>query len=203
MKKIAFLLLALPFVFSCNNSGNNSTQSADSTNNAKTDTSMNNTTMDTTNKMNKSTGTMAVDKSTADFMVKVADVGMTEVRLGRMAQDKAMNQRVKDFGSMMVKDHTAAGDDLKSLASKKNVALPETVSNDHQMKIDALDKKSGKDFDKDYMDEMVKGHVATVDDFEKASKDTKDPDVKSWIDKTLPVLQMHLDSAKAIKRALK
>ena len=103
----------------------------------------------------------------------------------------------------MVKDHNAAGDELKNLASQKNVTLPATVSNDHQKKIDDLNKKSGRDFDKAYIDAMVDGHQATVNDFEKASKNTKDADVKAWIDKTLPTLKMHLDSARAIKKALK
>jgi len=206
MKKISLILLALPIAFACNNSSNDSVQKADSANSAKSDTSTmnNNNTMDTTSSSNnKMTGTVSVDKSTSEFMTKVADVGMTEVKLGQMAQDKGSNQRVKDFGGMMVKDHTAANDELKNLAGQKNVTLPATVSNDHQRKIDDLNKKSGRDFDKAYMDAMVDGHQSTVNDFEKASKNTKDADVKAWIDKTLPTLKMHLDSARAIKKALK
>jgi len=204
MKKISLILFALPFAFACNNSSNDSVNKADSANNAKMDTSSTSTTMaDTSSSSNKMAGTVSVDKSTSEFMTKVADVGMTEVKLGQMAQDKAMNQRVKDFGAMMVKDHTAAGDELKSLAQQKNVTLPATVSNDHQKKIDDLNKKSGKDFDKAYIDAMVDGHQSTVNDFEKASKNTKDADVKAWVDKTLPTLRMHLDSARAVKKALK
>jgi len=202
MKKRAIIFLALPLFFACNNGSNDSVQKADSANESKSDTATSmNTATDTTNKM--STGTMSVDKSTSEFMTKVADVGMTEVKLGQMAQDKGMSQRVKDFGAMMVKDHTAAGDELKSMARQKNVTLPETMSNDHQKKTDDLNKKTGKDFDKAYMKAMVDGHQSTVNDFEKASKDTKDADVKAWVDKTLPTLKMHLDSAKAIHKSLR
>jgi len=199
MKKISFVLLALPFVFACNNGSKDSVEKADSANEAKSDTT-NNT--DTSSKMSTS-GTMAVDQSTSDFMVKVADVGMTEVKLGGIAEQKAMNKRVKEFGAMMTRDHSKAGDESKSLARRKNVTLPEKVGDDHQKKIDDLNKKSGKDFDKAYIDMMVDGHQSTVDDFEKASNNTKDPDVKSWVDKTLPTLKMHLDSAKAIQKAIK
>jgi len=203
MKKRAIIFLALPFVFACNNSSNDSVQKADSANESKSDTTTSMNTTDTTSKMSTSTGTMSVDQSTSEFMTKVADVGMTEVKLGQMAQDKAMSQRVKDFGAMMVKDHTAAGDELKGMARQKNVTLPETMSNDHQKKTDDLNKKTGKDFDKAYMKAMVDGHESTVNDFEKASKNTKDADVKAWVDKTLPALKMHLDSAKAIQKSLK
>jgi len=202
MKKRAIIFLALPFVFACNNSSNDSVQKADSANESKSDTSTSMNTTDTTNKMSTGT-TMSVDQPTSEFMTKVADVGMTEVKLGQMAQDKATSQRVKDFGAMMVKDHTAAGDELKNMAKQKNVTLPETMSNDHQKKTDDLNKKTGKDFDKAYMKAMVDGHQSTVSDFEKASKNTKDADVKAWVDKTLPTLRMHLDSAKAIQKSLR
>jgi putative membrane protein len=202
MKKRAIVFLALPFVFACNNSSNDSVQKADSANDSKSDTSTSMNTTDTTSKMSTAT-TMSVDQSTSEFMTKVSDVGMTEVKLGQMAQDKAISQRVKDFGAMMVKDHTAAGDELKNMARQKNVTLPETMSNDHQKKTDDLNKKTGKDFDKAYIKAMVDGHQSTVSDFEKASKNTKDADVKAWVDKTLPTLRMHLDSAKAIQKSLK
>jgi len=202
MKKRAIVFLALPFVFACNNSSNDSVQKADSANESKSDTSTSMNTTDTTNKMSTGT-TMSVDQSTSEFMTKVSDVGMTEVKLGQMAQDKATSQRVKDFGAMMVKDHTAAGDELKNMARQKNVTLPETMSNDHQKKTDDLNKKTGKDFDKAYIKAMVDGHQSAVSDFEKASKNTKDADVKAWVDKTLPTLRMHLDSAKAIQKSLK
>jgi putative membrane protein len=77
------------------------------------------------------------------------------------------------------------------------------VSSDHQKKADDLNKKTGKDFDKAYIKAMVDGHQSAVSDFEKASKNTKDADVKAWVDKTLPTLRMHLDSAKAIQKSLK
>ena len=50
---------------------------------------------------------------------------------------------------------------------------------------------------------MVDDHQKTVDKFEKASKNSKDAELKAWVDKTLPTLRMHLDSAKAINSALK
>jgi putative membrane protein len=197
------VFLALPIIFACNNSSNDTVQKADSANEAKSDTS--NSYNDTTknNKMSNNGGTIAVDNSTADFMVKVADVGMTQVKLGKIAEEKSTNSRIKDYGQMMTRDHTKAGDELKSLARRKNVTLPDSIGNDHRNKVDNLEKKTGKDFDRAYIDMMVDGHQSTVNDFQKASRDTKDPGVKNWIDATLPTLQMHLDSAKAIQKAIK
>jgi len=190
MKKISFVLLALPLAFACNNGANDSVERADSANEAK---------MDTSNNTNQ---TIPVSENTSQFMVKAADGGMTEVNAGKLAEQKANNPRVKDFGSMMVKDHSAAGDELKSLASQKNVTIPSTMSSDHQDAINDLNKKTGKNFDKAFMDMMVRDHKKVIDDFQTAENNTNDADVKAWIEKTLPTLKMHLDSAQAIQNAI-
>lgn len=196
MKKILLLGLALPLaIVACNNTGKDSTEKADSANEAKGD-SMNGY-KDTMNR----NGTLGVSEATSKFMVDVADVNMTEIQLGKLAQDKAASQRIKDFASMMVKDHSGATDDLKSLAAQKNVTLPTTISDEHQKKMNDLNKKTGKDFDKAYIDMMEDGHESAVKDFEK-NTDNSDADVKAFVNKMLPTLRMHRDSANAIKKAL-
>jgi len=189
-------LLVVPFLFmACNNGSSDSVSKADSTNEAKNDSS-------NTGDASKTSGALGVSESTASFMTTVADVSMAEVKLGQLAQDKGMNARIKAFGQMMINDHSKANDELKALAAKKNVTLPATIGADHQKKYDDLSKKSGKDFDKEYINAMVDGHQSAVDNF-KNNTDNSDADVKEWVNKTLPTLQMHLDSAKAIKKALK
>jgi putative membrane protein len=199
MKKILWLLMMPLGMVACNNSASDSVEKADSVNEAKSDSGNNNA--NTSNNNNKN-GVLGVDESTSSFMVHVADVGMTEVKLGEIAEKKATNKRVKAFARMMVDDHSKANEELKSLAASKNVTLPKTVGEDHQKKIDDLNKKTGKDFDRAYMDMMEDGHESTVKDFE-GKTDNSDADVKAFVNKTLPTLRMHLDSAKAIKKAIK
>ena len=66
------------------------------------------------------------DSPDSGFYKKAAEGGMSEVELGQLAQQKASTSAVKDFGAMMVKDHTAANDKLKALAASKQVTLPES-----------------------------------------------------------------------------
>jgi putative membrane protein len=194
MKKISWLFPALALFFiACNNSGKESGSTVDSSGTTTVDTSNNNN--------NQANNT--VDQPTSVFMTKAADGGMSEVQMGQIAQQKGSNQRVKDFGSMMVNDHSKANDELKSIAGQKSVTLPDSISAEHKKMMTDLQKKKGKDFDKAYIDMMVDDHQKDVSEFEKASNETKNPDVKSWIDKTLPTLRMHLDSAKAIQGSLK
>ena len=190
-KNIFFIAITLFITIACNNEEKkDSVEKADSANKANTDTAMG---------KNKT----VVDEESSSFLVKAADGGMTEVQLGELGQKKAVSQRVKDFSAMMVHDHSAANDKVKSLAAQKNVILPATIGGDSQKKIDGLSKKNGKDFDRDFMNAMVNNHQTTLGLFENAVKNAKDPDVNSFADKSLPTLRMHLDSAKSVRSSLK
>jgi putative membrane protein len=211
MKKYTFPLTALFFgicLCSCgNNSGSSST--TDSTSNTNTtmsspDSGKNNTSTNTeTNNQPTPTSTSNTPLAKEDsvFVMKAAMGGMEEVEGGNIAQQNGMNQRVKDFGSMMVRDHPKANDELKSLASTKGLTLPSALPADKMKHLDGMRKMKGKDFDSHYISMMVNDHKTDIGEFEKASKNAKDPDLKAWATKTLPTLKTHLDSAQAINKA--
>ncbi len=143
-----------------------------------------------------------MEEDASDFMTKAASGGMMEVQLGQLAQQKAQHSRVKAFGAMMVEDHTKANEELKALAAQNNVTLPQTMSEDHQKHVTELSEKTGKEFDEAYMEMMVKDHKEDIDHFKEAADDVKNPAIQGFAQKTLPVLQKHLDSAQAIKDAV-
>jgi len=205
MKKVKFLLLIAVISISqaCNNSGNTDSVKAakDSNDNTMSSRDTSSATMghDTTAATTASSASSTpVGKDDADFAVEAADGGMMEVELGNYAQQNALNPRVKEFGAMMVRDHSKANDELKTIAASRNVTLPMTTGDKHKKHMDDLMKKKGKDFDKAYMDMMVDDHEKDVKKFEKAANECKEPTIKAFAAKTLPVLRTHLDSAKAI-----
>lgn len=192
MKNRFFLLVAFPVaVLACNNEAKDSVEKADSANEVKQDSSVTNP------------QAIITDEESTSFLVKAANYGMAEVQLGELAQQKASNQRVKDFGAMMKTDHTTANDLVTTLASERKVTLPAAVSDEHKKDMDDLNKKSGPAFDKAYLKTMVRAHNETIDLFEQAAGKVKDPGVKTFIDNTLPRLKNHLDSAKAIEKIIR
>jgi putative membrane protein len=132
------------------------------------------------------------------FMKEAAVGGMTEVKLGQLAEQKASSDAVKQFGKRMATDHGKANDELKQLASQKGVALPMDLDRSHQGLYDKLAKLNGADFDRAYMKEMVKDHDKDVKAFRKEADSGKDLDLKSWAGKTLPTLQEHQQQAKQV-----
>ncbi len=135
----------------------------------------------------------------ANFIKKVADANMTEIKLANLAKDNGQKQEVKDFADRMIKDHTNAGDQLKPIAQKLNVDIPDTVSAEHQQTIDKLSKLKGDEFDKAYASAMVKDHKKVVSMFEKNKDQLQDKDLKEFDEQTLPTLKEHLELAKKLE----
>ncbi len=204
MKKLNVLFLAGVTALSfqaCNSSSKtNSTDVAKDSNSTKTSSSRMKSAIDTTAKT--AGAVMKVDKDDSDFAVEAGNGGMAEVAMAQLAQQKATNPDVKAFAAKMITDHTKANDKLMALAKQKDITLPAAVSNDEQKKMDDMSKKSGKDFDKAYVNEMVDDHNKDVKEFTDASKNVKDADLKSFATTTLPTLKMHQTMIKAIDKKM-
>jgi Predicted outer membrane protein len=189
-------MISICVLQACNNEKTeNTTTAKDSTTLVSPDTTAK---TDTASSMGQTATTdQMYDKDTKDFVMKAADGGMMEVELGKIAQQKAQSQRVKNYADMIVTDHTKANDDLKSIAGSK-LSMPAAMSAEHQKHIDMLKNKSGADFDKSYINMMIDDHKKDIAEFKKASQNVKDAGIKGFATNALPVLQKHLDSAQAI-----
>lgn len=144
----------------------------------------------------------AVKRSDRRFIQDVAGSGMYEVEVSRLAAERATNPEVKSFASKLVEDHQNANNELVQLANAKKVELPAAPPRGKRQAVEKLGKLSGAEFDKRFMEEVgIKDHKADIKKFEKASKDVKDPQLKAWVDKTLPHLREHLAMAQKIQGA--
>ena len=140
--------------------------------------------------------------SDQDFVTKAAQGNSAEVELGKIVAAKSKNPSVKQFAQMMVKDHTAALNELQELAQTKNLNFNDDLPDDAKELQTKLSSASGKQLDTDYMKNMVEDHQKDVQEFTDKSQNAKDPEVKQWASKTLPTLQKHLEKAQQIDAKL-
>ena len=102
------------------------------------------------------------------------------MQLGKLAQDHASSQAVKDFGQRMVDDQRQGRDELKSLAQQKNVTLPADLdAKDTGRPSIACQSSNGAAFDRAYMRDMVADHKKDIAEIQKESNSGMDADVKS------------------------
>jgi putative membrane protein len=137
------------------------------------------------------------------FVERAATGGIAEVEMGKLAQQKASSDQVKEFGARMVQDHGNANDELKQLAQAKGIAVPAAPTKAQHGDMEKLNKLSGAKFDQQYMAHMVSDHRKTVAEFKKASESAKDSELKAFAGKTLPTLQEHMAQAESIHGSVK
>ena len=148
-------------------------------------------------------GDVKATASDKAFMNKAAIGGMTEISLGKLAGEKGESKEVKEFGEKMVTDHTKIADNLKEVAGKLGVTLPEKIDATHQAKIDKMEKMSGTTFDSAYVNAMVTAHQKDIAAFEEAGKETKNEDLKKFIDDSVPTMKEHLETIKKFSQVKK
>ena len=161
--------------------------------------------MDTTT---GATGTTGTAGTSADidrgFIVDQLEDGDREVRLGRLAEERAASAGVRAFGRMMVEAHTVAGTELKRIAGRHDL-----THQDHRATMDdglfeRLSQLEGEAFDRAYMDAMVDEHEDAVDELEDKADDAGEhADVKAWASQTLPKVRQHLERARELRDGLR
>jgi putative membrane protein len=137
------------------------------------------------------------------FAIAAYRANTSEINLGQLAAQKATDPAVRQFAQRMVTDHTRANQQLNQLLSQKGVTVPSETSSTEEREIDRLQKLSGVDFDKAYMEHMVKDHKKDVKEFERAADKTTDTDLKAFAANTLPILQDHLKMAQDLETTVK
>jgi putative membrane protein len=193
MKNALYYCLPLALFFCCCNNSPDSEKRAKEANDAKIDSQ----------RMEKhDSAAFALSKADADFLVEAASGGMMEVQLGQLAQTKSSDHQVKDFGALMTSDHGKGGEKLKALAISKNITLPDSISTGQQKEKEKLQKKKGEEFNRAYINMMVSDHKKDIREFEKTANNATNSDIKAFARNSLPMLYMHLDSAKNIQKRM-
>jgi putative membrane protein len=128
------------------------------------------------------------------LIFQMASSNIMEVRLGQMAQQKASNASVKQFGQRMVTDHTNLENQLTSLVSKNNTFQPK-MAKEAEAEVSRLEKLSGAEFDRQYMTSMIQHHQQDVSTLQSAGQTARSGEARQIIASALPVLQQHVTLA--------
>jgi putative membrane protein len=139
-----------------------------------------------------------LSKADRKFIQDAAGDGMFEVEAGQLAASKAQSPDVKNFANKLVTDHQQANNELVQIANARKVELSAAPPRGKRHEIEKMGKKSGGDFDKSFLAQNIKDHEADIKKFEKAQGKVQDPELKGWIEKTLPHLREHLAMAQKL-----
>lgn len=126
------------------------------------------------------------------FVEQASQSGLAEVRLGRLAAEKASEQAIKEFGQMMVSDHSRANDKLKAIAERKGLSVATELGMEHAQAERRISALSGERFDRAYIQQMVADHKKAIDLFERQESRGGDTELQAFAKESLPLLRTHL-----------
>lgn len=136
-----------------------------------------------------------------DFIKNAAEASATEVHLGKLAQDKASSDAVKDLGKRMVEANTQTSQQLQQAANALKVQVPADPPRKAKKAEDKLSKLSGPDFDRAYAKMAADRQKQTVKEFEREAKSGKVQGVKDFAAKNLPAEQERQKQAEELASA--
>lgn len=155
------------------------------------------------------TATSAQSAAAKEFVEKAGTSGLAEVEMGELGAQKATNGQVKAFAKRMMADHKKANEELETVIKgkglqSKGLQIPASRSDMHKTTMEKFHQQEvGKDFDRDYMEQMVEDHKTDVELFETAADNEKlDPNLRGYAKRILPTLRDHLSQAQTIESKL-
>jgi putative membrane protein len=143
------------------------------------------------------------EEKDADFVANTVAANYGEIKFAQLANQRSADPELKKIATMLVTEHTKTLDELKSLAQAKAITVPVEEDDEARRKTERFSDEAGKDFDKKWCKEMIDRHEESINKFEKRLDKTEDPELKAWINKTLPHLRMHLEKLNAHHETIK
>lgn len=140
----------------------------------------------------------AMANTAQGFVDQAAMSDMYEIEAGKLAQANGASQEVKDFGAMMVAEHTKSSGELKAAAkSAPGATAPARLDAKKQADLDALES-AGERFDATYKQQQVAAHTATLALLQGYADGGDNEALKAFAQKTAPVVQKHLEAARKL-----
>jgi putative membrane protein len=137
--------------------------------------------------------------STDAFVTNAGISDMYEIQAGKIAQKKGQAAGVKDFGKMMVADHTAMSNEMKPLVAAAGKTPPSGLDERRKGLIDNLNAAAPADFDKVYLDQQEAAHSEALTLMQGYADHGDDAGLKAGAAKAVPKVQAHLDHVKQLQ----
>lgn len=141
-----------------------------------------------------------------DEIASVAVVAnQNDINFAGIAQKKSKNAEILKFATTMANDHKAVIDQAVALVTKlkvtpKDNAVSKKMAADAKKTEKLLNSKSGKAFDKAYIDNEVAYHKAVISALETVLiPQAQNAELKSLLQSVVPAFKTHLEHAEMVQ----
>ena len=147
--------------------------------------------------------------NTAAVLSQIHQANLTEIALGKLAEDKASAPEVRAYADQLVQDHTSVDATVVAMAQKKGTHLRDQAATSRQGRKGVqttghfeqkLTSASGSKFDQLFLEQAGSDHQRLIQRLQQDREDANDDELEALIDKIVPILQQHRELAQILMK---
>jgi len=145
--------------------------------------------------------TAAASKVDATFINTAGRLGLAEARLAQLAATTAADRATRDFATKVAADHATVDPQLAALAQDQGLAPASDLDAAHETLYRQLQTLRGPAFDRAYMTDQLRDLTMLIEAYQSEADSGKIPQVRSFAQQYLPMMQQHLQLALTVPAA--
>lgn len=134
-----------------------------------------------------------------EFLAEALRTSLAEARMGELAAQQSYDQRVRDYGTKLQRDHTEHAAEIERLLEPLGVAIPTEPSAEAISQHAALARLSGEEFDAAFVQMMIWTHTEAIEEYGAQTHANPDRSMHDFAAKSLPMLREHLAAAESLR----
>jgi putative membrane protein len=146
--------------------------------------------------------TMSAAPAERAFMVEAAQANLAQIDSAQIARQKSSNGDVRDFANMIGRDHSRSLEELTDLMAQTNTSRPKGLSSEAEKDIRRMNDLNSPELDREFVNMMVADHQRAIEMFRDQLEIAQNPDLKKFLENSLPVLELHLEKALRLQSKL-
>lgn len=139
----------------------------------------------------------AIAASAHHFMSDAIQGDYSELTLGKLIRQRGSSAQVRDFGATLASDHSKGLAQAEELAKRLHMKIAPSMMPQARKELPKLQHLHGLAFDREVKRYMVHDHEKDLAEFKRQAR-SGDRATSAFAAATIPVLQKHLDLARAI-----
>jgi len=140
------------------------------------------------------------------FLFRIHQANLTEIALGKIAEDKASAPEVRAYADQLVQDHGNVDGTVVAMAQKKGTRLRGQTASPRQGRksvqstgqFEQLTSASGSKFDRLFLEQAGSDHQKLIQRLQQDREDANDDDIEALIDKIVPIFEQHRQLAQIL-----
>ena len=136
------------------------------------------------------------------FLQEAIRGNTAEVKMGELAKERAQSKDVRDYGQMLIDDHSKGNKKATEIARRMNISAPTEESAEQKQERDAMAKLSGSEFDTTFLSHMVQDHQEDIAKYTAQAQNGDSSKITDFANDSLPTLKEHLSKAQSIESKL-